>query len=139
MLLSIVKILSFYMIIFHIFLHISNILNHFMNSHKRRSRLRQVPNVSLGYEIVRFMCDNYQQKYYNKIILIIHSFRRGILVHLYSTYTSKWFVKLACDAERLPRAKSNKKWSTEYLIILHISWRKKFKLIQIFLKIEIRF
>ena len=106
MLLSIVKILSFYMIIFHILLHIFNILNHFMNSHRRRrrSRRRQVPNISLGYEILRFICDNYQQKYHNKIILIIHSFLGGILVHLSSTFTSKWFMKLAYDAERLLRA-----------------------------------
>ena len=51
--------------------------------------MRQVPNISLGYEILRLICDNYQQKYYNKIILIIHSFRGGILVNLSSTYTSK--------------------------------------------------
>ena len=126
MLLSIVKILSFYMIIFHIFLHIFNILNHFMNSHRRRSMRRQVPNISLGYEIVRFICANYQQKYYNKIILIIHSFSGGILVHLCSTYTSKWVVKLAYDVERLPGVIKSETYFTgmsyTYIKVARKSW-----------------
>ena len=51
--------------------------------------MRQVPNISLGYEILRFICANYQQKYCNKIILIIHSYLGGIFVQISSTYTSK--------------------------------------------------